>query len=162
MAVYKTITLKKRGGGTRKQRVKVLSSGKFQFVKNIKEKVKSTKKKVYTKKRVGRVLARKRSKKRRSSRKFTIPLAVVVPIGWKIWESVRHGVKQGNWTSATKDALWHFACIGYDEGGAGYHFNTTALKTWIPVIAGLLIHKFVGGRPLNLNKYLKDVPLVRV
>ena len=31
---FKVITIKKRGGGTRKQRVKVFASGKFQFVKN--------------------------------------------------------------------------------------------------------------------------------
>lgn len=31
---FKTITIKKRGGGTRKQRVKVSASGKFTFVKN--------------------------------------------------------------------------------------------------------------------------------
>lgn len=32
--VTKTITIKKRGGGTRKQKVKVLRSGKFKFIKN--------------------------------------------------------------------------------------------------------------------------------
>ncbi len=32
--VFKIITIKKRGGGTRKQRVQVLASGKFKFVKN--------------------------------------------------------------------------------------------------------------------------------
>jgi len=31
---FKIITIKKRGGGTRKQRVQVLASGKFKFVKN--------------------------------------------------------------------------------------------------------------------------------
>jgi len=31
---FKIITIKKRGGGIRKQRVEVLSSGKFKFVKN--------------------------------------------------------------------------------------------------------------------------------
>ena len=30
----KTITIKKRGGGTRKQKVQVLASGKFKFIKN--------------------------------------------------------------------------------------------------------------------------------
>jgi len=34
MTKFKVITIKKRGGGTRKQRVQVLSSGKFKFVKN--------------------------------------------------------------------------------------------------------------------------------
>lgn len=32
--VTKTITIKKRGGGTRKQKVQVLASGKFKFIKN--------------------------------------------------------------------------------------------------------------------------------
>jgi len=32
--VIKTITIKKRGGGTRKQKVQVLKSGKFKFIKN--------------------------------------------------------------------------------------------------------------------------------
>jgi len=34
MTKFKVITIKKRGGGTRKQRVQVMSSGKFKFVKN--------------------------------------------------------------------------------------------------------------------------------
>jgi len=33
-AKTKFITIKKRGGGTRKQKVKVLASGKYRFVKN--------------------------------------------------------------------------------------------------------------------------------
>lgn len=32
--MIKTITIKKKGGGTRKQKVKVLPSGKYRFVKN--------------------------------------------------------------------------------------------------------------------------------
>jgi len=38
--VEKIITIKKRGGGTRKQRVKVLASGKFKFIKNKKSSTK--------------------------------------------------------------------------------------------------------------------------
>jgi hypothetical protein len=34
MPKYKTITLKKAGGGTRRQKVQVLASGKYKFVKN--------------------------------------------------------------------------------------------------------------------------------
>lgn len=41
----KLITIKKRGGGTRKQRVQVLASGKFKFIKN---KMKSAARKVKT------------------------------------------------------------------------------------------------------------------
>ena len=34
IVTYKTITIKKRGGGTRKQRVMVLANGQYKFVKN--------------------------------------------------------------------------------------------------------------------------------
>jgi len=40
--VEKTIRIKKRGGGTRLQRVKVLASGKFKFIKNKAKSVKKT------------------------------------------------------------------------------------------------------------------------
>ena len=35
MPTFKTIRIKKRGGGTRLQRVQVLASGKYKFVKNL-------------------------------------------------------------------------------------------------------------------------------
>jgi len=35
MPTYKNIRIKKRGGGTRLQRVQVLASGKYKFVKNL-------------------------------------------------------------------------------------------------------------------------------
>jgi len=41
MAKFKNIRIKKRGGGTRMQRVKVLASGKFKFVKNLTSRRKS-------------------------------------------------------------------------------------------------------------------------
>jgi hypothetical protein len=45
MPTFKNIRIKKRGGGTRLQRVQVLASGKYKFVKNLK---KSASKKVKT------------------------------------------------------------------------------------------------------------------
>lgn len=75
---FKTITIKKRGGGTRKQKVKVLSSGKFKFVKNSTKstsKRRTTKRKSTTRrvKRVirkaspRRIMARRRRSTRRSA-----------------------------------------------------------------------------------------------
>jgi len=53
MMVTKVITLKKRGGGTRRQAVEVLKSGKFKFIKNtasnLKRKAKSAGSKIKTK-----------------------------------------------------------------------------------------------------------------
>jgi len=47
--VIKNIRIKKRGGGTRMQRVEVLKSGKFKFLKNIKTRAKSAARKVKSK-----------------------------------------------------------------------------------------------------------------
>lgn len=76
---FKTITVKKRGGGTRRQKVKVLASGKYKFVKNSSTSSrKSTKRKSSSKRRsVKRVIkktvkvthmARRRRSTRRSSK----------------------------------------------------------------------------------------------
>lgn len=69
MAVTKTIRIKKRGGGTRLQRVEVLKSGKFKFVKNIAKRAKSAVKRV----RKAAKVKRKRTQTRpmAKKRKFT-------------------------------------------------------------------------------------------
>jgi len=59
----KVITIKKRGGGTRKQRVKVLASGKFKFIKN--KKTKSTPKKRSS-------TAKRKAPKRKASKRKVI------------------------------------------------------------------------------------------
>jgi len=60
MPTYKNIQIKKRGGGTRLQRVQVLASGKYKFVKNIATKAKKktkaiTKRRSTSKKKVSNV-----------------------------------------------------------------------------------------------------------
>lgn len=157
MATYKNITVKKRGGGTRKQRVQVLASGKYKFVKNIgksKSKAKGKAKKAKTTKR--RSMAKKKKNSRR--RKFTLPMAVITPFVWKSYSAIQNAAG-GNYDQAVRDLMWHFAAI--DSSG---NFNPDALKTWIPVIMGLLVHKFVGGAPLNLNRALGNagVPIIRI
>lgn len=94
----KTITIRKRGGGTRKQKVQVLKSGKFRFIKNsgrsAKRRVSSVKrvtrrkstvvKRVITKVRPRRTMAkRRRSTSRKSSsgvvgqvKRFAKPIAI--------------------------------------------------------------------------------------
>mgnify|MGYP001406814875 FL=1 len=63
MPTYKNITIPKRGGGTRKQRVQVLASGKYKFVKNLKKKArKAVSKARKPKRRVTRSSGRSRRK----------------------------------------------------------------------------------------------------
>jgi len=65
--VFKNIRLKKPGGGTRMQRVEVLKSGKFKFVKNLKTRAKSAARKVKSK--VTRRRSPKKTIKKKSSNK---------------------------------------------------------------------------------------------
>jgi len=74
---FKTITIKKRGGGTRKQKVMVLKSGKLRFVKNSsktttrrrpkKRSVKRSVKRVIRNSAPKRIMARRRRTTRRST-----------------------------------------------------------------------------------------------
>ena len=72
MTKFKVITIKKRGGGTRKQRVQVLSSGKFKFVKN--KTTRSAPKKTRA------VTKRKPSKRKTPKRKSNKPKTTRKPV----------------------------------------------------------------------------------
>ena len=83
MTKFKVITIKKRGGGTRKQRVQVLSSGKFKFVKNKTTTTKTrsstkrrspTKRKVIKQKRRSSNVVKRRSAPKKRSALSKIPL----------------------------------------------------------------------------------------
>ena len=156
MVTFKNITLKKRGGGTRKQRVKVLASGKFKFVKNlIKSKSRSSKTKTKTKTR-----RKTMAKKKRRSRKMTIPLAPIAGLAAGLAWPIEAAVNGDLHLALRRLGLRY---TGFDpETGA---FDINALKDGVgPLIVGLLVHKFVGGSPLNLNRMLAsaNVPFIRI
>jgi len=69
---FKVITIKKRGGGTRKQRVKVLKSGKFKFVKN-KSTRKAPKRRSSTKRKATIGTKSRRKAKRKTNKRKTAP-----------------------------------------------------------------------------------------
>jgi hypothetical protein len=163
MASYKNIRIKKKGGGTRIQRVQVLASGKYKFVKNTGSKSnRKASSKTKTKRRTNRVA---REKKRRSSRSFTLPLAVLggvvagiarpSPRGPSLVESLL----KGDWKALAYDGREVLA--GVDN--TGKFRPEWIVATYGPMIAGALIHKFVGGK-LGVNAMLgrAGVPLIRV
>jgi len=70
MPKFKNITIKKKGGGKRTQRVQVLSSGKYKFVKNkTKTKRKTSTKKGQVRKTARRAYIKKKVKTRRKANK---------------------------------------------------------------------------------------------
>lgn len=162
---YKNIRIKMKGGKSRTQRVKVLKSGKYKFVKNLGSRVKK-----YTKrrrksnpKRRTRKVARR---KKRGARKFTLPLAVVGGLIGGIGRTSPRG------TTLIGDVIQgDFEGLMYDAreilGGVDMYGRLQVkwlVETYGPIVAGLLIHKFIGGPPLNLNRALAaaNVPFIRI
>jgi len=120
---------------------------------------------------VTKKVARRRysRKKSRRSRKFTVPLAPVLgimgglvsPSTWSGGNSVLGQLMKGEIEDAGKIALYHYLGVNSYTGG----FEIDGLKTGlVPLIMGALVHKFVGGSPLNVNRMLAaaNVPLLRV
>jgi len=76
MVRYKTIRIKKPGGGYRNQRVRVLANGRYRFVKNTsrsKPKTRTRTRRKTTKRRSVRKTARRKTYRRRSSKLMTKP-----------------------------------------------------------------------------------------
>jgi len=158
MPKFKNIRLKMKGGKTRTQRVQVLASGKYRFVKNIgsqSRKLTRTVKK--TTRRIGKMARRRRG--RRGSRKFTLPIAPIA--GILAAPAVGAAIKAA--MAGDVDGVLYEAkkLVGF----TGDQFDAFALgSNVLPIVSGLLIHKFVGGAPLNLNRMLASagVPFIRI
>ena len=98
--------------------------------------------------------------KRRSRRSFTIPLAPVIGFVPMFAEAVQRAI-DGNWDGVLKSLQWNV--LGLNPENNNWNFNKF-IQNITPPIIGLLIHKFVGGSPLNLNAILARhrVPLIRI
>ena len=156
MAKFKNIRVKMRGGKSRLQRVQVLASGKYKFVKN-KTRSKVSRKAKPTKRR-SRKMARKRRRRRNS---MTIPIAPILGLAaGSLNEFVLGRALSGDFVGAGKAAVHRY--IGIDGNG---QFDVNMLAQGLgPLVIGLLVHKFVGGAPLNANRMLAaaGVPFIRI
>ena len=156
----KNIRIKKRGGGTRLQRVQVLASGKYKFIKN---RGRSAPKKRAGSKPKRRVKRTARRKRRRGKRNMTIPLAPIAGIGFALAGGQYpplEAAMAGNYEAALIRLAERFCGVGRP----GVFEPHKLAQGLFPVIMGLLVHKFVGGPPLNANRMLAaaGVPLIRI
>jgi len=119
---------------------------------------------------VKKVAKRKYSRKRSRRRGgMTIPLAPLAGLAaglgsgssWSGGASVISRLMEGNIADAAKIACYHYTGVDPYTG----QFSIDGLKTGVlPLVAGALVHKFVGGSPLNINRMLAAarVPFVRI
>jgi len=90
---------------------------------------------------------------------MTIPLAPIAGMIPMV-SGAATAAMQGDWEMALKHLQWK--TIGIDSQGK-FHADQM-VQNMIPLVAGLLVHKFVGGPPLNLNRMLARarVPFIRI
>lgn len=132
------------------------AKGRWKFLKTPgKSKTKSSSKTKTKSKRKNPVT---KKNKRRRSREITIPIAIVAPIaGTLAWCYQAHG----EWAGRLN--LLCASYTGYDPGLQ--KFRPGLLKQGLgSLIIGAIIHKFVGGSPLNVNRMLAraKVPFIRI
>jgi len=118
-----------------------------------------------TKRRGGLKMAKK---KKRYSRKMTIPLAPVIglvtglatpPRGYP--KSAIQELMDGNINGAVT-ALSN-VYLGYNPPDGSFDPQRMS-RGLLPLVLGVLVHKFVGGSPLNFNRFLArhKIPLIRI
>jgi len=110
------------------------------------------------KKRRVRRIGRRRKGSRRYS--MTIPLAPVAGILAGMIDPINEALA-GNYPRAMEVVVQRYT--GYNVTDGTWNVGNL-LKGVGPLIAGLLVHKFVGGPPLNFNKMLgrAKVPFIRI
>lgn len=102
---------------------------------------------------------RGRSRSRRRGG-FTIPIAPILGLAAGLAKPVEY-VMQGQYFAAANHAC--AAYTGYDINTRSFHLENL-MGGLAPLVAGLLVHKFVGGKPLGLNAVLarSGVPFIRI
>lgn len=106
-----------------------------------------------------------KKRKKRAARKFTLPIAPIVGLlaglaGPQGDSPIQYAL-DGDYESAI--ARLSKSYTGYDPNTGKWepHLMTAGL---VPLLIGGLVHKFVGGAPLNMNRMLAsaNVPVIRI
>lgn len=153
-------TIRMRGGGTRRQKVQILKSGKWKFLKNPKKSSSTKKKPSKLKKYVRRAKRKVAKKKRRRNNKRKIPLFAAAGFAapffmgseWSGGNSVVGRLLEGNLEDAGKIAMAHFT--GIDPYTHKFNFGMLWNQTITPIFIGsfmsMLASKLGFNRRLNL------------
>ena len=106
-------------------------------------------------------------KKSRRSRQFTIPIAPVAGLAAGMSMPLQKAM-DGKLFGPDSMLDWmarNYCGIESASVPGAAHFNPDALKDGLlPLVIGALVHKYVGGAPLHLNRMLAaaNVPIIRI
>lgn len=95
-----------------------------------------------------------------AKRKLNLPIAIIAGLGAGMADPIKD-VINGNIPGALKTMSARYTGYSPRSGTWSPEFLKKGL---LPLVAGILIHKFVGGAPLNVNKALASagVPIIRI
>ena len=147
---FKNIRIPKRGGGTRLQRVKVLKSGKYKFVKNpSKSRAKRPKTKKKRKRRVRYTVARR--KKRRGGKSLQQTAFKWIRVGALVAPAVEVAVKRISAEAKFREGIRRYTGFNMYRGtmdwgalllGYGPLLGATVATYGIPKLAGIIRRAF--------------------
>lgn len=98
-------------------------------------------------------------KKKGGKRKFTIPIAPIIGLMVGIAPAIKD-VVDGEYEMAVNKLKYSYLGLDLDN-----KFKPEALLNGLfPLIMGGLVHKFVGGAPIHMNRMLAqaNVPVIRI
>lgn len=100
------------------------------------------------------------AKKKKRKRKFTIPLAPVAAVAVVVAKPIQMAI-DGDIEGAAAELGARI--VGYNYQSGEFDLMYAAKNAWLPLIAGGLVHKIVGGS-LGVNRMLGQagVPIIRI
>lgn len=107
-------------------------------------------------------MARRRyfGRRRRGRGGFTLPIAPVLGLAAGLVPGIKLAMS-GDPERGIRDIMASYTGFDYETGV----WNPSwMLRGIVPLAVGLLVHKFIGGPPLNLNQTLAraKVPIIRI
>ena len=104
-----------------------------------------------------------KKKRRRKSKSMTLPIAPLAGLAAGLAAPVQSAM-DGAYRDAVNKLLRNYVGLdGYLTGN--YTFRPEMMINGLaPLVIGGLVHKYVGGKPLNINSTLarSGVPLIRI
>lgn len=112
------------------------------------------------KKRIVYRYSRHRKPRRRSNGGMTLPIAPIAGLAVGIGPGIMTAVSGDTWNGMNMIVR---GFTGFDINSHDFSYGRM-IEGVVPLVIGLLVHKFVGGRPFNANAALAKakVPFIRI
>lgn len=107
-----------------------------------------------------RALAKKRRYRRN---KFTIPVALALPVGIMAVDTYNRSTTMGGWDASLKYLLASMTGVNLSANPNAGRFNVLYLKDGLlPLGLGMIVHKLAGRLGINSALSRTGLPIIRI